>query len=117
MSHHGSQVPISDITRATSTVRWILPHVAASTVRWFLPLGIAMVVVALLIGLVRWDSRRRSRARHQGPRAERSSRSRRLRDADDFREGPGPNELNRPSSPRDTHKDDGGAFGSGGPSG
>jgi hypothetical protein len=103
---------------AASTVRWIFPHVAASAVRWIFPVVIAVVVVAVLIGLVRRDSRRRSRARHQGPRAERSSRSRRLRDADDLGEGLSPYELNRPSSPRDTHKDDnGGAFGSGGPSG
>ncbi|MET8328511.1 DUF6479 family protein [Streptomyces sp. NPDC005181] len=112
MTHLVSQVPISDIT------------VAASAVRWIFPLGIAVVVVAVLLGLVWWDARRRSRERQQGPRAERSSRSRRpfrgenVRAADDFGEGLSPYELNRPSSTRDIRKDDnGGAFGSGGPGG
>ncbi|WP_353962455.1 MULTISPECIES: DUF6479 family protein [unclassified Streptomyces] len=107
MSHPVSQVPISDITVAVSAVRWIFP------------VGIAVVVVAVLIGLLWWDTRRRSRARQQGPRAERSPRSQRtLREADDFGDGLSPYELNRPSSPRDARKDDsGGAFGSGGPGG
>ncbi|MEW2485288.1 DUF6479 family protein [Streptomyces sp. NPDC048411] len=112
MSHYVSQVPISDIT------------VTASAVRWIFPLGIVVVVVAVLLGLVWWDTRRRSRARQQGPRAEYSSRSQRpflgekVRDADDFGEGLSPYELNRPSSPRDARKyENGGAFGSGGPGG
>ncbi|WP_353961643.1 DUF6479 family protein [Streptomyces sp. NBC_01669] len=107
MSHLVSQVPISDIT------------VAASAVRWIFPLGIAVVVVAVLLGLVWWDARRRSRARQQVPRAERSSRSsENLRAADDFGEGLSPYEINRPSSPRNVRKEDnGGAFGSGGPGG
>lgn len=107
MSHLVSQVPISDIT------------VAATDVRWIFPVGIAVVVVAVLLGLLWWDARRRSRARLQGPRADRSSRSgRTLRDADDFGEGLSPYEINRPSSLSDARKDDnGGAFGSGGPGG
>ncbi|WP_406433930.1 DUF6479 family protein [Streptomyces sp. NBC_01589] len=109
MSHLVSQVPISDIT------------VAASAVRWIFPVCIAVVVVAVLLGLVWWDARRRSQARQQ---ADRSSGSRRpfhgenVRDADDFGEGLSPYEINRPSSTRDVPKDDnGGAFGSGGPGG
>lgn len=107
MSHLVSQVPISDITLAASAVRWIFP------------VGIAVVVVAVLLGLARWDARRRSRARQQGPRAEPASRSdENLRAADDFGEGLSPYQINRPSSPRDAHKDDkGGAFGSGRPGG
>lgn len=107
MSHPVSQVPISDITVAVTDVRWIFP------------VGIAVVVVVVLLGLLWWDARRRSRARQQGSRAERSARSQRtLRDADDFGEGLSPYEINRPSSPRDAHKDDNsGAFGSGGPGG
>lgn len=110
MNYHVSQIPISDIT------------VAASAVRWIFPLGIMVVVVAVLLGLVWWDARRRARARQQGPRAERSSRNRwqgeNRREADDFGEGLSPYEINRPSSPRDARKhDNGGAFGSGGPGG
>jgi hypothetical protein len=107
MSHFVSQVPISDITMAATDVRWIFP------------VGIAVVVVAVLLGLLWWDARRRSRARLQGPRTDRSSRSgRTLRDADDFGEGLSPYEINRPSSLRDARKEDnGGAFGSGGAGG
>lgn len=106
MSHLVSQVPISDIT------------VAASAVRWIFPTGILVVVVAVLLGLVWWDARRRSRARQQGSRAERPSRSERpLRAADDFGEGLSPYELNRPSSPGTREDDNGGAFGSGRPGG
>ncbi|MET8747157.1 DUF6479 family protein [Streptomyces sp. NPDC004728] len=107
MSHLVSQAPISDITLAASAVRWIFP------------LGIAVVVVAVLLGLVWWDARRRSRARQQGPRPEHSSRSsENLRAADDFGEGLSPYEINRPSSPMDVPKDDNGEdFGSGRPGG
>lgn len=107
MSHLVSQVPLSDITLAVTDVRWIFP------------VGVAVVVVAILLGLLWWDARRRSRARLEGPRTDRSSRTgRTLRDADDFGEGLSPYEINRPSSPKDAHKDEnGGAFGSGGPGG
>lgn len=110
MIPHVSQMPLSDIT------------VAASSVRWVFPIAIIVVVVAVLLGLVWWDRRRR--ARQLESRAESSSRSRRpvygesRREADDFGEGLSPYELNRPSSPRDARKgDNGGAFGSGGSGG
>lgn len=106
MSHLVSQVPLNDITLAASAVRWIFP------------VGIVVVVVAVLLGLLWWDVRRRSRARQQEPRGERPSRnSESLRAADDFGEGLSPYEINRPSSPRDIPRDNnGGAFGSRGPS-
>ncbi|MEV6166284.1 hypothetical protein AB0L71_31080 [Streptomyces sp. NPDC052052] len=107
MSHLASQVPLGDITLAASDVRWIFP------------VGIAVVVVAILLGLLWWDARRRSRARQQGPRIEHPSRtSENLRAADDFGEGLSPYEINRPSSQKDIPKEkSGGAFGSGGPGG
>jgi hypothetical protein len=108
MSHLVSQAPINDITLAASAVRLIFP------------LGIIVAVVAVLLGLVWWDARRRSRTRQQEPRAEHSSRSsENLRAADDFGKGLSPYEINRPSSPRDVPKgDNGGDSGGGrGPSG
>ncbi|MET9475990.1 DUF6479 family protein [Streptomyces sp. NPDC002922] len=109
MSHLVSQVPLSDIT------------VAASAVRWIFPLCIAVVVVAVLLGLVWWDARRRSRARQQAEHPSGSQRpfhGEKVRDVDDFGEGLSPYEINRPSSTKDVPKDDnGGAFGGGGPGG